>query len=77
MPERFLAREDLHGAPVPKLGMASANRFSVNAVIEILSEAVERVFSFLAPSVSFGLYAGAEILFLYGLYMVFFGSPGK
>jgi hypothetical protein len=53
--------------------MASAMTFSVNAALDFLAEAVEKAFAFVAPSISFGLYAGAEALFLYGLYMVFFG----
>ena len=58
---------------VVKHGMACAITFLVNAALDILAEVVEKAFSFLAPSISFGLYASAEALFLYGLYMVFFG----
>ena len=46
----------------------------MNAVIEYLADMVARAFTFLAPSVSFGLYAGAEALFVYGLYVVFTGG---
>jgi len=38
-----------------------------------MADVVERIIAFVAPSISFGLYTGAEALFLYGLYMVFFG----
>jgi hypothetical protein len=47
----------------------------VNATLDFMAEVVEKVCSYVVPSLSFGLYAGAEALFLYGLYMVFFGSP--
>jgi len=47
----------------------------MNAALDLLTEAAEKVFDFVAPSISFGLYAGAEALFLYGLYMAFLGSP--
>jgi len=46
----------------------------VNAAFDYLAEAMEKFFSYLAPSISFGLYVSAEALFLYGLYVVFFGS---
>jgi len=45
----------------------------VNDTLDFMAGVVEKAFSHVAPSVSFGLYAGAEALFLYGLYMVFFG----
>jgi hypothetical protein len=45
----------------------------MNATLDFMAEAVEKVFAFVAPSLSFGLYTSAEALFLYGLYMVFFG----
>jgi hypothetical protein len=54
-------------------GMACANDILVNATLDFMAEVVERVFAYVAPSLSFGLYAGAEAIFLYGLYMVFFG----
>ncbi len=56
-------------------GMACAFGFYMNAAIDFLAEALDKVFSYVAPSVSFGLYASAEALFLYGLYLVFFCSP--
>jgi hypothetical protein len=40
-----------------------------------MAGAVEKVITYLAPSVSFGLYVAAEALFLYGLYLAFVGSP--
>jgi hypothetical protein len=43
----------------------------VNSALDSLAEAAERIFSYVAPPLSFGLYAGAEALFMYGLYMVF------
>jgi hypothetical protein len=46
----------------------------VNATLDYLAEAMEKFFSYVAPSISFGLYVSAEALFLYGLYVVFFGS---
>jgi hypothetical protein len=46
----------------------------MNATLDFLAEVVEKIFAFAAPSLSFGLYAGAEALFLYGLYMAFFGA---
>jgi hypothetical protein len=55
--------------------MAFANGFFMNATLDVLTEAVEKVVSYVAPCVSFALYAGAEALFLYGLYMAFLGSP--
>jgi hypothetical protein len=54
-------------------GTAFACDHGVNATLDFLAEVVERVFAYVAPSISFGLYTGAEALFLYGLYMVFFG----
>ena len=45
----------------------------VNAALDFLAEVADKVFTYVAPSVSFGLYASAEALFLYGLYMVFLG----
>jgi hypothetical protein len=54
-------------------GMAFAGEIFVNAALDFLAEVVDRVLDYVAPSISFGLYAGAEALFLYGLYMVFFG----
>ena len=47
--------------------------FFVNATLDFVADVVEKIFAYVAPSMSFGLYAGAEVLFLYGLYMVFFG----
>ena len=35
---------------------------------------MDKFFSYVAPSISFGLYVSAEALFLYGLYVVFCGS---
>jgi hypothetical protein len=55
-------------------GMACAMQLFVNAAFDYLAEAMEKFFSYLAPSISFGLYVSAETLFLYGLYVVFFGS---
>ena len=54
--------------------MACAWQSSVNATLDYLAEAMEKFFSRVAPSISFGLYVSAEALFLYGLYVVFFGS---
>jgi hypothetical protein len=48
-------------------------RVFVNSVLDFMAESVEKAIASVAPSVSFGLYAGAEALFLYGLYLVFFG----
>ena len=45
----------------------------VNDTLDFMAGAVEKVFTYVAPSISFGLYAGAEALFLYGLYLAFFG----
>ena len=45
----------------------------VNATLDFMAGVVEKAFTYVAPSISFGLYAGAEALFLYGLYLVFFG----
>jgi hypothetical protein len=45
-------------------------RTRVNAALEYLTDAVSKLFSYLAPSVTFGLYAGAEMLFIYGVYRV-------
>jgi hypothetical protein len=56
-------------------GMGCAQWILMNAALDLLTEAAEKVFDFVAPSISFGLYAGAEALFLYGLYMAFLGSP--
>jgi hypothetical protein len=56
-------------------GMACAHGFLMNAALDLMTEAVEKVFNYVAPSISFALYAGAEALFLYGLYMAFLGSP--
>jgi hypothetical protein len=55
--------------------MACAHGFFMNATLDVLTAAVERVVNYVAPSVSFALYAGAEALFLYGLYMAFLGAP--
>jgi len=55
-------------------GMACAFGFCMNAALDFLAEALDKAFSYVAPSVSFGLYMSAEALFLYGLYLVFFGS---
>jgi len=46
----------------------------MKSVLDLLSGATEKVFNYVAPSVSFGLYAAGEVLFLYGLYMAFLGS---
>jgi hypothetical protein len=54
-------------------GTACANENFVNATLDFMADVVERIIAFVAPSISFGLYTGAEALFLYGLYMVFFG----
>jgi hypothetical protein len=43
----------------------------VNAAINYVSDAVSRLCDYLAPPISFGLYAGAECLFLYGLYRIY------
>jgi hypothetical protein len=40
----------------------------------MMTEAVEKALNKLAPSISFGLYAGAEALFVYGLYLAFRGA---
>jgi hypothetical protein len=53
--------------------MSSAMQMLMNAVIDYLSEAVAKAVNLVAPSISFGLYACAEALFLYGLYMAFLG----
>jgi len=45
----------------------------MTATLDFLTNAVTKIFNFVAPSISFGLYAGAEVLFLYGLYMAFLG----
>jgi hypothetical protein len=45
----------------------------VNAALDYLAEALEKLFSYVAPSISFGLYVSAEALLMYGLYVVFFG----
>jgi hypothetical protein len=45
----------------------------MNAALDFLANVVAKVYDFVAPSISFGLYAGAEALFLYGLYMAFLG----
>jgi hypothetical protein len=39
-----------------------------------VTDAVCKLYDYLAPPVSFGLYAGAELLFLYGLYRVYLDS---
>jgi hypothetical protein len=46
----------------------------VNATLDFLSDAVSKVFGYLAPPLSFGLYAGAEMIFIYGIYHVFCGG---
>ena len=53
--------------------MGCAMTLFVNAALDFLAEVADKVFTYVAPSVSFGLYASAEALFLYGLYMVFLG----
>ena len=47
--------------------------FSVNTAFDFLADKMDKVFASVVPSISFGLYAGAEAIFLYGLYMAFFG----
>jgi hypothetical protein len=49
------------------------NTFPVNTAFDFLAEKVDRFFACVVPSISFGLFAGAEGLLLYGLYMVFLG----
>lgn|GEM_PF-2482210 len=46
----------------------------MNATLDYLSDAVSKLYDFLAPPVSFGLYLGAEMLFLYGLYRAYIDS---
>jgi hypothetical protein len=45
-----------------------------NSVLDLVTDAVCKLYEYLAPPVSFGLYAGAELLFLYGLYRVYLDS---
>jgi hypothetical protein len=54
--------------------MACAFTLFVNAALDSLAQVVDKAISYVAPSISFGLYASAEALFLYGLYMVFVGT---
>jgi hypothetical protein len=49
----------------------------VNSTMDFLSDAVCKLYDYLAPPISFGLYAGAELLFFYGLYRVYLDSVGK
>ena len=48
--------------------------FPVNAAFDFLADKMDKVFASVVPSISFGLFAGAEALLLYGMYVVFFGS---
>jgi hypothetical protein len=43
----------------------------MNAVIDQFSDKMAKALSFLAPPLSFGLFAGAEMIFIYGLYRTF------
>jgi hypothetical protein len=54
-----------------KAGTSPARFSGVNAALNYLSDAVSKLCDYLAPPISFGLYAGAEAIFLYGLYRVF------
>ena len=47
---------------------------NVNTTLDTVTDAVCKLYDYLAPPVSFGLYAGAELLFLYGLYRVYLDS---
>jgi hypothetical protein len=47
------------------------NTDTVNATLDHFSDAVTKAVNFLAPPLSFALYAGAEMIFLYGLYHTF------
>jgi len=69
----LIAPENGRDLGLRRVGMAFARTILVNATLDFLAEVVERIFAYVAPSLSFGLYTGAEALFLYGLYMVFFG----
>jgi hypothetical protein len=48
----------------------------MNDALDFLTDAAMKAVNFVAPSISFALYAGAEVLFLYGLYMAFAGPRG-
>ena len=48
--------------------------FSVNTAFDFLADKVDKILASVVPSISFGLFAGAEGLLLYGLYVVFLGS---
>ena len=50
---------------------------NVKAALDNLTDAVCKIYDILAPPVSFGLYAGAELLFFYGLYRAYIDSQAS
>ena len=47
----------------------------MNDALDFLTDAAMKAVNFVAPSISFAMYTGAEVLFLYGLYMAFLAPP--